>query len=172
MLLYLVALNYTTEFCCDCHGNGFDLSKHVPGPIYAGPEPKVRKPPQCKPRGRPVKERPLLDLLICAWRARINQSDLLGAICPPRWILDDMKIKTLAAALPSAIRVPADIVTLLDLPTEWCTKYSSSLFSVVQPYNDSLQKKRPRTPSPLPPPTPRPPLVDQINAPRPRKRKK
>jgi len=168
MLISLLALHFTTDFCCDRHGNGFDLSKYVSSPVYAGPEPKVRKPPQRKPRGRPVKERPPLHLLIRAWRARINQSDPLGAICPPRWILDDSKIKTLAAALPSAIRIPSDIVDLLESSTEWSNKYAASLFDVIQLYNTSaphLLKKRPRTP-------PRAPLVDKANTPRHPKRKK
>ncbi|KAK0455321.1 P-loop containing nucleoside triphosphate hydrolase protein [Desarmillaria tabescens] len=80
------ALHYFAPFCCDRHGNGFELQDFLPGPIYrphTETSTSKRKPVRGKYR-LPKAHRVILQQHLEDWRQMEHEADVLKSVRPLR----------------------------------------------------------------------------------------
>jgi hypothetical protein len=66
MTVFLPALDFTTDFCCDNHNNGFDLTKYFPGSIT--PLPKLPSEKKKQSKYCPMDQRAGVASQLTTWR--------------------------------------------------------------------------------------------------------
>jgi hypothetical protein len=140
------ALDFVTQFCCDRHNDGFELCSFFPGEVFTGLELGEKKATRRREKKRIVKHRAALENLLRTWRSEAHQNDPLRTLRSVTWIIDDDKIKTLAALLPSKLQNPLDITQALEETEEWSNEWAQAIFNVicsfVPPRDASIPKKR------------------------------
>ena len=133
----MLALLFTTEFCCERHSDGFSLQKMLPGKIYeSSPAPNKKRGKY--PKYRPTKERPALDRLIIQWLQNEHEADDLRSVRPMYDILSDMQRKILVRTLAKNIRTASDITLHLGESSEWEAEWAPKLFSLILRYEAGL----------------------------------
>ena len=95
---HLPACAFVTQFCCDRDSDEFELDSFFPGKFLKEEKTKAKKTRKGG-QNRPVIQRALLEKLLQERRRQANQNDLLPAVCPASWILEDAQITVLATIL-------------------------------------------------------------------------
>lgn len=149
-------------WCCDRHNQpGFTLDRFFKGKLlYQDTEtldlfyghsndpqrskiiPPRKEKRKASEKTRPTKERPGLVSCLLAWRADEHKTDLLAAVRPPSFIIDDKGIKTLAAINPSTLKNPKQIVDTLHETEEWDKEWSKKILAMIKDYNNKLISER------------------------------
>jgi hypothetical protein len=140
-------LAFTTEFCCDNHNNGFDLTKYFPGRI--GPPPKPAAEKKKRSRYRPMDQRTELAAQLFTWRKIIHSDDPVFRSWPQDWIISDSNIVLLARAKAGDFMMPNDITNFLHENNDWQDSWADKIHAIISDYdiltNSSKPKGRRRT---------------------------
>ena len=137
----MLALLYTTKFCCDCHSDGFRLQNLLPGKIYKlSPAPTKKRGKY--PKYRATKERPDLDRRLIQWLEDEHKADDLRSVRPKYDILSDIQRKLLVRTMATNIQKPSDIVFLLGESSEWEEEWALKLFSLILQYETELKSNK------------------------------
>jgi hypothetical protein len=132
----LLALLYSSPWCCDRHSDNFSLSSFFSGPIYTGNETKVKPPRSKSAKNRPVVQRKPLRNLLRHFRLSAHNSDPLRAIRPASFILSDIAIDTLTKVHPIRMKRPEDVIRALNETSEWGTEWSLEVFDVIHVFDN------------------------------------
>ncbi|KAF8486547.1 P-loop containing nucleoside triphosphate hydrolase protein [Russula emetica] len=95
------AVDFTNQFCCDRHGDGFNLFDFFPGKIRTAESlvfvDQGVNAATSRPKYRPVKEREPLKATLYAWRSRVHRNDPLRGT-PQTSLTNVNQLKTLVGA--------------------------------------------------------------------------
>ncbi len=156
------ALLHTTPFCCDRHpSTGFHIRQFFKGrflyqdssslDIYYGDvdendRTQVLAPPKAKrkflksriPGSRIPGDRKELVSRLFTWRLEASTNDLLAAVRPPSFIVDDKGILTLAKLHSTEVTHHKQVVSALKETQEWQDEWSTKIFNIIQNYDQEL----------------------------------
>jgi hypothetical protein len=138
-----LALEFTTEFCCDNHNNGFDLTKYFPGRIGPPPKPPVEK--KKRSRYRPMDQRTELAARLFTWRRIAHSDDPVFRSWPQDWIISDSAIVLLARAKARDFTTPNDITTFLHENSDWHNSWADEIHTIISDYNNTVNSRKPKS---------------------------
>ena len=127
------SLAFTTEFCCDNHNNGFDLTKYFPGRI--GPPPKPPAEKKKRFRYRPKDQCTELAAQLSAWRRIAHSDDPVFRSWPQDWIISDSAVVLLARAKAGDFTTPNDITKFLHENGDWHDSWADEIHTIISDYN-------------------------------------
>jgi hypothetical protein len=132
-------MDFTTQFCCDRHDNGFDLADFFPGKIRT--ENSIQFVNQTataaasRPKYRPVKEREPLKAALYAWRSRAHQQDPLRGVRQISWILTDADIEIICKTPRTSLENMDQLKTLLGVSADWIVEWGQLVVDKVSLFN-------------------------------------
>jgi hypothetical protein len=139
--LLLIALVYVTDFCCDCHEDGFKLQDYLPGFLYTGADAFISTGPKPANRYRPTWERQALDELLISWVQ--SHLDKPNAVFRSSYdILSYSQREMLIKARYENITSPSVITQILNESPEWEALWAQGLYELIQ----NFQAVRPSKP--------------------------
>jgi hypothetical protein len=134
--LIFSALLYSTRWCCDRHGDDFNLSSFFLGPMSTENVPKAKAPRAKSTRNRPVVDRIPLRNLLRQYRLSAHNTDPLRNVRPASFILDNAGITALTKVHPNQMKRPGQVVDTLRETNEWADMWSLAIFDVIYQYDN------------------------------------
>jgi hypothetical protein len=128
-------VDYTNRFCCDRHGDDFDLSDIFPGKFHTAETlvfvDQVANAATSRPKYRPVKEREPLKVRLYAWRSREHRNDPLRGVRQISWILSDADVDVISKTPRSNLTNVDQIKTLLGSSSDWIGEWGQKLLDEI-----------------------------------------
>lgn len=140
-----IALEFTSPFCCERHGDvsdisssAFRLQNYLPGPLFLTTGVKRKDPgPRLRNKYRKKADRNGLDLLLISWVLDQVKNDITLMRESIDILCKDQR-KRLIFMHPKDITSRHDITRILDENFEWGNEFSESLFKLIQDYDEKL----------------------------------
>jgi hypothetical protein len=134
---YSPAIDFTNDFCCDRHDNGFDLAGFFPGKFSIENEILFinQTSNATRPKYRPVKEREPLKAMLYAWRSRAHQNDPLRGVRQISWILSDADIELICKTPRKNLKNVVHLKTLLGASSDWIHEWGQKIVEEVCLFN-------------------------------------
>ena len=134
-----LAVDFSNRFCCDRHGDGFDLSDHFPGKFHTAETlvfvDQVVNAATSRPKYRLVKEREPLKATLYAWRSREHRNDPLRGVRQISWILADSDIELISKAPRTNLTNVDQIKTLLGASSDWVGEWGQKIVDEIRLFN-------------------------------------
>ena len=132
-------MDFRNHFCCDRHGDGFNLSGFFPGKFNTS-EPLVFvdqavKVGTSKPIYCPVKEREPLKATLYAWRSHVHRDDPLRGVRQISWILTDTDIEVISKTPQTSLVNVDQLKTLLCVSSEWVGEWGQKIIDEICSFN-------------------------------------
>ena len=126
-----LAVDFTNDFCCNRHGDGFDLADFFPGKFKTEERlvfvDQVANASTSKPKYRPVKEREPLKARLYAWRSRVHQNDPLRGVRQISWILTDSDIEVISKTTQKGLANVDQLKSLLGADSDWADEWGQQI---------------------------------------------
>ncbi|KAF9537104.1 hypothetical protein CPC08DRAFT_651860, partial [Agrocybe pediades] len=134
------AMQFTTQFCCDRHDDGFSLEAELPGFLYCGAvEESATEGRSVQNRYRPKYERPALDRLLIDWVERMAEED--KTLRAPYDILSHMQRDKIQRVAFKNISSPSRIREILNETEEWEAEWASQIYQIIRDYEPVRTRK-------------------------------
>jgi hypothetical protein len=130
-------VDFTNRFCCDRHGDGFDLSDFFPGRFHTA-ETLVfidktvdAVTSSSRPKYCPVKEREPLKATLYAWQSREHRNDPLRGVRQISWILTDANIEVISKTPRTSLVNVDQLKTLLCASSDWAGEWGQKIVNEI-----------------------------------------
>lgn len=134
-----LAVDFTNRFCCDRHGDGFDLADFFPGKFQTAETlvfvDQAVNAATSRPKYRPVKERGPLKASLYAWRSHMHQNDPLRGVRQIAWILTDAEIDTICKTPRTSLANVDELKTLLGAGSDWVGEWGQKIIDEVSSFD-------------------------------------
>ncbi|THV00107.1 P-loop containing nucleoside triphosphate hydrolase protein [Dendrothele bispora CBS 962.96] len=140
------AVDFSTVFCCDSHGNQFNLRNFLPGTLYnptlTADSRKEDAHLVSKTKQRSSITQKKLYQKLESWRFSAHQEDLLSPVRPVYYILSDSHINTLASSLPHTIHSGQDVIKTLEQTHSWGLRWANPIAKIISNFDQCNEKIR------------------------------
>lgn len=132
-------MDFTNQFCCDRHGDGFNLSDNFPGKFHTAETlvfvDQVVNAATSRPKYRPVKEREPLKAMLYGWRSREHRGDPLRGVRQISWILTDSDIEVISKTPRTKLTNVDHIKTLLCASSDWVDQWGQKIVDEIRSFD-------------------------------------
>lgn len=135
-----LAVDFTNHFCCDRHGDDFNLADFFPGTLQTADALVFvdQAANAATPRLKfcPVKERGPLRATLYAWRSHMHQSDPLRGVRQITWILTDQEIETISKTPRKSLANVDQLKSLLGSTSDWVGEWGQKIIDEVSSFDE------------------------------------
>jgi hypothetical protein len=137
-----LALKFTNRFCCDKHGDGFNLAVFFPGKFQTAETlifiDQAVNAASSRPKYRPMKEREPLRAALYSWRAHTHENDPLRRVRQISWILANTEIEVICKAPRKSLANINQLKTLLDASSDWVDEWGQKIIDEICSFNATM----------------------------------